>query len=52
MGKDTYTVLVDDEVVVPTGRRNLSPRVEDRDPQDACVGDELPIDPYQIMSRK
>ncbi|CAI9288735.1 unnamed protein product [Lactuca saligna] len=52
MGNDTYTIPADDTVEVPACRRNMSPRVEDQDPRDTHVGDELPMDPYHVITRK
>ncbi|CAH1443766.1 unnamed protein product [Lactuca virosa] len=52
MGNYTYSVPVDDAVEVPVGRQNVRPRVEDRDPRDAYVGDELPMDPFHVMAKQ
>ncbi|CAI9279552.1 unnamed protein product [Lactuca saligna] len=52
MGNDTYFVHVDDAVEVQAELQNMRLRVDNQDPIDATVGDELPIHPYHVMAWK
>lgn len=50
MGNNTYSVLIDDVVEFSAEHKNVRSRVEDQEPRDATMGDELPLDPYHVIA--